>query len=297
VEWQLYELDNGELHRCAPKDGSYRVIDTPNWLGGMVADQITRTRPRPCKCHKRAYVFRGFAAANGAVRQPGAKVGDVARRVGVSTGTVSAVLNHPERVPEVTRSKVEAAIDELGYVRNSSHGELAAHWRRNGFTTWLFRPAASGWYPRKAPQEARPVPILGEPWPGIPVRGRGAPGRADACWRPIAPGLTPHGLRHSHKTLMDELGVPPKLMDERMGHDDGSVQARYSHVTAEMRRRLLEDLTSVWRSALEARTRLNPGSPVAVVDRLLRGEEGESSKIVSQNSPEEIDKRVQGRAP
>jgi integrase len=32
-----------------------------------------------------------------------------------------------------------------------------------------------------------------------------APARADACWRPIASGLTPHGLRHSHKTLMDEL--------------------------------------------------------------------------------------------
>jgi Phage integrase family len=85
-----------------------------------------------------------------------------------------------------------------------------------------------------------------------------------------AAGLTPHGLRHSHKTLMDELGVPPKLMDERMGHDDGSVQAGYSHVTAEMRRRLLDDLTRVWQSALEARRRLHPGSPVAVLDRLLR---------------------------
>jgi integrase len=30
----------------------------------------------------------------------------------------------------------------------------------------------------------------------------------------LAPGLTPHGLRHTHKTLMEELGTPPKLMDE-----------------------------------------------------------------------------------
>jgi hypothetical protein len=51
----------------------------------------------------------------------------------------------------------------------------------------------------KGPQEARPVPIVGEPWPGIPVRDRAATARADACWRPIAKGLTPHGLRHSHK--------------------------------------------------------------------------------------------------
>ena len=104
----------------------------------------------------------------------------------------------------------------------------------SGFATWLFHPAASGWYPRKAPQPARPVPVLAEPSPGIPVRGRNAATRADARWLPVAKGLTPHGLRHTHKTLMDKLSVPPKLMDERMGHEDGSVQARYSHVTPDM---------------------------------------------------------------
>jgi hypothetical protein len=26
--------------------------------------------------------------------------------------------------------------------------------------------------------------VLGEPWPGVPVRGRGGAGRANACWRP-----------------------------------------------------------------------------------------------------------------
>jgi integrase len=101
-------------------------------------------------------------------------------------------------------------------------------------------------------------------------RGRNAAGRADAGWLPIAAGLTPHGLRHTHKTLMDELGTPPKLKDERMGHEDGSVQARYSHVTAEMRRRLVDDLTSVWRAALAQRRSMGPGSPVAVLDRLLK---------------------------
>ena len=56
--------------------------------------------------------------------------------------------------------------------------------------------------------------VPGEPWPGHP--GRNAAGRADACWVPVARGLTPHGLRHTHKTLMEELGTPGKLMDERM---------------------------------------------------------------------------------
>jgi hypothetical protein len=49
--------------------------------------------------------------------------------------------------------------------------------------------------------------------------------------------------------------VPPKLMDERVGRDHGSVQARYPHVIAEMRRRMLEDFTWVWHDAIEARRR------------------------------------------
>ena len=56
-EWQLYELDNGELHRCPPKDDSYRTIFTPAWLTGLVTDHIRRMQPKPCPCHSQAYVF------------------------------------------------------------------------------------------------------------------------------------------------------------------------------------------------------------------------------------------------
>ncbi|MFI6576211.1 LacI family DNA-binding transcriptional regulator [Nocardiopsis sp. NPDC050513] len=49
---------------------------------------------------------------------------EVARHAGVSPGTVSNVLNRPERVAEATRRKVEAAIAELDYVRNSSGSSL-----------------------------------------------------------------------------------------------------------------------------------------------------------------------------
>lgn len=45
-------------------------------------------------------------------------VKDVARRAGVSLGTVSNVLNRPEIVRDATRAKVERAIAELGFVRN-----------------------------------------------------------------------------------------------------------------------------------------------------------------------------------
>ncbi|MEU8551827.1 LacI family DNA-binding transcriptional regulator [Streptomyces roseoverticillatus] len=270
IEWQLYELDNGELHRCPPKDDSYRTIDTPRWLSALVADHVARVNPQPCPCHGRRYVFRGYGETNDAARVPSVKLADVARRADVSIGTASNALNWPERVRQETRVRVETAMLELGYMRRSAPGETAAHWRRSGFATWLFQPAATGWYPKKAPQEARPVPVVADPWPGVPARGRNASERAEACWVPIKKGLTPHGLRHAHKAIMEDLGTPPKLMDERLGHEDGSVQARYSHITTAMRRRLMEGLTTVWEEALEVRRAMCPRSQVAVLDELLR---------------------------
>lgn len=52
-------------------------------------------------------------------------VRDVAERAGVSLGTVSNVLNRPDRVSAATRSKVQAAMRDLGFVRN----EQARHLR------------------------------------------------------------------------------------------------------------------------------------------------------------------------
>src|SRR5260221_3042038 len=49
---------------------------------------------------------------------------EVARRAGVSLGTVSNVLNHPELVAEETRRRVQRLIDELGFVRNGSARHL-----------------------------------------------------------------------------------------------------------------------------------------------------------------------------
>lgn len=51
-------------------------------------------------------------------------VRDVARLAGVSPGTVSNALNHPQRVSEQTRVRVEEAIDKLGFVRNHAARQL-----------------------------------------------------------------------------------------------------------------------------------------------------------------------------
>jgi integrase len=154
VEWQLYQLDTGEFIRCPPKDDSYRSVDSPRFLSDLIGDHIRRTEPQPCPCHGRTYVFRGLGTANGAARRLGATLVDVARRAGVSPATVSTFLNRPGAVAAKTRTRIAAAITELGYVRGSRSGEPAPHWRRNGFATWVFHPAVTGWYQRKGRFEA-----------------------------------------------------------------------------------------------------------------------------------------------
>ncbi|SDR08447.1 LacI family DNA-binding transcriptional regulator [Thermostaphylospora chromogena] len=60
---------------------------------------------------------------------------DVAAAAGVSPGTVSNVLNRPEKVAASTRSRVERAIRELGFVRHGSASSLrAGHSRTIGLS-------------------------------------------------------------------------------------------------------------------------------------------------------------------
>ena len=53
-------------------------------------------------------------------------VKDVAAAAGVSLGTVSNVLNRPEKVLPATREHVLAVIDDLGFVRNDAARQLRA---------------------------------------------------------------------------------------------------------------------------------------------------------------------------
>ncbi|MBB2911868.1 LacI family transcriptional regulator [Streptosporangium becharense] len=60
---------------------------------------------------------------------------EVAARAGVSPGTVSNVLNRPEKVASTTRRRVEEAIRELGFVRHGSASSLrAGHSRTVGLS-------------------------------------------------------------------------------------------------------------------------------------------------------------------
>jgi len=113
------------------------------------------------------------------------------------------------------------------------------HQRRSGYAAWIFKPAAAGWYPQRKPQPAHPVPVTAAPWPGIPVRGRNAGGRAQACWLPILPSATPHSCRHGRETGMNNHGVPKVLRDLVMGHRTAGMEGVYPRITPRSRAALL----------------------------------------------------------
>jgi integrase len=67
-----------------------------------------------------------------------------------------------------------------------------------------------------------------------------------AAIAPLCPGLRFHDLRHSHKTLLTELGVPEVLQDERLGHHPPGMRTVYAHSTTAMRTAMLEGLERTW---------------------------------------------------
>ncbi len=81
---------------------------------------------------------------------PAATILDVARRAGVSTATVSRALAAPDRVAEVTRARVIAAIAATGYTPNASARNLRARSTRivlallPGMSNTFFTPILNG---------------------------------------------------------------------------------------------------------------------------------------------------------
>lgn len=123
-----------------------------------------------------------------------------------------------------------AGMGERDLLFPDRHGQARRH------TDWLrvWRPACDG----------RPVLLA--------VDGR----VLEPDMPPICRGLRLQDLRHTHKTMLIELGVPDVLQDERLGHRPASVQGVYAHATPAMRARLIEGLQQLWkqhRRSLRAR--------------------------------------------
>lgn len=67
---------------------------------------------------------------------------------------------------------------------------------------------------------------------------------------PIKPGLTFHGLRHSHKTWLIADGIPEIAQSKRLGHKlPDKIQETYSHVADEVERRLMKGLKKRWKKS------------------------------------------------
>lgn len=73
---------------------------------------------------------------------PGVSTRDVARIANVSRGTVSNVLNHPDRVSPARREAVQDAIRELGFVRHEGARHLRA-----GYSTTVGLLLLDAWNP------------------------------------------------------------------------------------------------------------------------------------------------------
>jgi hypothetical protein len=66
----------------------------------------------------------------------------------------------------------------------------------------------------------------------------------------IRPGLTFHGLRHSHKTWLVADGIPEIAQARRLGyHLANRLVETYSHVAPEIEHRLIRRLEHHWQRA------------------------------------------------
>ena len=107
--------------------------------------------------------------------------------------------------------------------------------RRSNFARRAMRPAADG--TPAAPTSRSPLPA-GDDAPSLQLVA-------------VRPGLTSHGLRHSHKTWMIADAAPEVAQSRRLGHVlHDKIQETYSHVADEVEQRLLQALQDRWDKAV-----------------------------------------------
>ena len=264
VEWQLHEI-NGIFHRLPPKDDSYRStswapqlpVDLPAFLSDLLSRQVMTHAEQRCPC----------ASAHGGSGR---------------------------------------------YVFLAAEG---GHHRRSNYARRVFRPADDGRHrPTTKDQSGRLVIADTTQWPGIPAaawppaepgvdfnppRGQGIRKFADdtplSCWLVIRPRLTPHGLRHSHKTWMTEDGIPEIVQALRLGHTVPGMRGVYTHVSDTMRADLKQALQARWEASLRDRAAISPHSPVPLLDGLLAPYRATREKMISQIPPnpgQEVTRRL-----
>lgn len=244
VDWQLEE-DNGKLYLLPPKDDSNRDIDLPPFLSLLLANLITARDGQRCRC---------------------------------ATKEIKDQVEQPCQ----------------GGERWVFLGPRHGHYRNSNFARDLLDPAADGRYREEKGKRHRPARRVlvnlgeGAVWPGEPwphwesvIRGKGSGSRvydpgdgriALAEWMPVADGLSAHGDRHAHSTMLGDLGTPLALRDDRMGHvspENRGMRRTYTHVSDESRAKLRDDLQELFDASLAQRAWYGLRSPVPALDALL----------------------------
>jgi Phage integrase, N-terminal SAM-like domain len=278
VEWQLREV-SGRFHRLPPKDDSYRStnvepltpVDLPPFLTGLLAAQADKHARQRCTCAAEhdgsgRYVFLGpdgghhrnsnYArrilrpACDG--RHPPAN-GSPSRLVIADAtawpGTPAAawppaVPGKPFDPPSGRGTQRLISTQDTGRCPSCGH---AVRLRLDGRT--VAHKNQPGHCPGSGEQPADDTPL--------------------ACWLPVKDGLTPHGLRHGHKTWMVEDGIPEILAEQRLGHQVPGMRGLYAHASQQMREKLTAALQARWDESLRQRAAIDPHSPVPLLDNLL----------------------------
>ena len=191
------------------------------------------------------------------------------------------------------------AAEHGGSGRYVFHGPDGGHYRRSNYARRVFRPACDGRLGASLASPGRLVIADTTTWPGTPIafwppapsadasstgenlrvdnytppRGHGIqpiPSNVPiSSWLPIQSGLTPHGLRHSHKTWMFEDNIPEILAEQRLGHQVPGIRGLYAHASDRMRDDLKAALQQRWTDALTARAAIHPHSPPPLLNERL----------------------------
>jgi integrase len=245
VRWQINE--DGPVYLMPPKRGSRRWIDIPPFLDELLQELRERFGHRVCTCKPRTI--------EGQREQP------------CQGGQPHVFL-----------------------------GPRGGHLRASNYRDRIWHPAVEG---RSAlregdnPRPSRAVMVdMAKGWPGVPVRnpwpdavegeafviprGRGIvdydPARVHlASWVALLKGLTPHGLRHGHQVLIDDLpGVTEVLKKLRMGHRQRGMDHVYRHVSSAAVTAVKAGMQRVLEETVRQRFAISPTSPVPALDAWLK---------------------------
>ncbi|MFE9099928.1 hypothetical protein [Actinomadura geliboluensis] len=299
VDVQLAPPDGPSVLK-APKEGSYRndhpdffgALDLPPFLAGLIARHMAAAPPAPCGCPGDGCGGEKFLFLNarGGHHLHGTYAGAHPWQQ-AANGMIPARRARPSRAAPADARPVLV--------------DVAAGWPGEPLhPAW---PAATepDWSPptvRGLPRYDQPVvdaravacprcnalpdePCKTPAGGGHTHRPRVAAARAAghvrelqlASWLPIKAGLTPHGLRHSHRVWLDEIGTPAILVHDRLGHSMPGIGGTYAHVSPLMRAQLRERLQARWEQTLDERLALWPTSPVRVLDELLAARHRETA--------------------